>query len=63
MKTLKKISIKPDKISILMTRFDCRKVTVYNALAFRRHNQKAKDIRKVALEELGGVENEYKIPA
>lgn len=43
-----------DKISVLMARFDCKRVAVYNALGYRSQSGMAKNIRKMALNEFGG---------
>ena len=43
-----------DKISVLMARFDCKRVAVYNALGYRSQSDMAKNIRKMALNEFGG---------
>lgn len=50
----KRIIVPVDKISVLMARFDCKRVAVYNALSYRSQSDMAKNIRKMALNEFGG---------
>ncbi len=50
----KRIIVPVDKISVLMARFDCKRVAVYNALGYRSQSDMAKNIRKMALNEFGG---------
>ena len=49
-----KIIVPKDQISVLMTRFGYKKVAVYNALAYRSQSSVAQQIRKMALDSLGG---------
>ena len=50
----KKIIVPRNKISVLMSRFDCAQSMVYNALAYRSKSDMAEKIRKMALIEYGG---------
>lgn len=50
----KKIIVPRNKISALMSRFDCGKCMVYNALGYRSQSDMAKKIRKMAMDEFGG---------
>lgn len=50
----KRIIVPLDKISVLMARFDCKRVAVYNALGYRSQSNMAKNIRKMALNEFDG---------
>lgn len=50
----KRIIVPLDVIPILMARFDCKKVAVYNALGYRSQSQMAKNIRKMALNDYDG---------
>lgn len=50
----KKIIVPRNKISVLMSRFECGQCMIYNALAYRSKSDKAEKIRKMALNEFGG---------
>lgn len=50
----KRIIVPPAKISALMSRFDCGRCMVYNALGYRSQSDMAKKIRKMAMDEFGG---------
>ena len=41
----------------LMEKYGCSQVTLYEALRYHTHNERADAIRKDAVENFGGVEN------
>ncbi|WP_308277325.1 hypothetical protein [Prevotella sp.] len=49
-----KIIVPKEQISVLMNRFGYKKTAIYNALAYRSHSSVAQNIRKMALDSLGG---------
>ena len=49
-----KIIVPKEQISVLMNRFGYKRTAVYNALAYRPHSSVAQNIRKMALDSLGG---------
>lgn len=55
-KRKKIIQIPPENVQKLQKAFNCSRVTVYNALAYRSESDKAKNIRMVALNSYGGIE-------
>lgn len=50
----KKIIVPPDKVSVIAARFGCKRVAVYNALAFRSGSEVAERIRTAAMSDFGG---------
>lgn len=53
---IKKILVNgPEIVDRIASQAGCRKVTVYNALAYRSNSKMAQDIRDMALKRFGGV--------
>ncbi len=50
------IQIPPKNVALLATAMKCGKVTVWNALAYRSDSENAKQIRRLALSDYGGIE-------
>ena len=49
-----KIIVPKEQISVLMARFGYQRTAVYKALAYRSQSSVAQNIRKMALDSLGG---------
>lgn len=64
-KRVKIISVSPESRNKLAAKYGCANVTIYQALRYHTHSERAKSIRKDALEHFGGrvnskiVFNEY----
>ena len=58
-----RIFVDKSKIEKLMTKFDCGRATVYNALSYRTNSDMAEKIRNEALNRYGGVPNRISLPA
>lgn len=55
--------IDKSKVDILMSRFECGRATVYNALAYKTNSELAENIRQEALNRYGGVQNNFRLPS
>lgn len=55
-KRKKFIQIPPENVQKLQKSFNCSRVAVYNALAYRSESDRAKAIRDVAKTTYGGIE-------
>jgi hypothetical protein len=56
MRKKKIIQVPPENVIKIAKAMRCAKVTVYNALAWRSDSENAKLIRRLALNEYGGME-------
>lgn len=56
-KRIKIITVSPKSRKELMEKYGCSQVTLYEALRYHTHNERADAIRKDAVENFGGVEN------
>lgn len=56
-KKIKIISVSLESRKKLMEKYGCSQVTLYQALRYNTHNERANAIRKDALANFGGKEN------
>ena len=56
-KKIKIISVSPESRRKLMEKYGCSQVTLYQALRYNTHNERANAIRNDAVENFGGVEH------